>query len=272
MPPSRPPGALPHVIRATPSRYNCIEVCLFQALALGIGGLAVGASLGFLGSGGTLLTLPLLLALGVEPGAAIASSLAVVAVIAAIAAAGHARAGGIDWSSAALFAPASALGGYAGGRAAAWVDVELLLLGFEALMVAAAVAMLRGPPERGGAPTRRGRLLLLGASIGALAGLVGAGGGFLFVPALTLLGGLPLPRAIGTSLVVICANSLAALLGHLDHVAVGLRLAAPLAGSAALGALLGVRFASRTPQIRLRQAFGIFVLLIAAAMVLRSLL
>jgi uncharacterized membrane protein YfcA len=138
-------------------------------------------------------------------------------------------------------------------------------------MVVAALAMLRPLPPREPAPARPGRLLLLGSAIGALAGLVGAGGGFLFVPALHLLGGLGIARAIGTSLVVICANALAALLGHLEHVTPSLDVVVPLTLSAALGALLGTRGAHRTADARLRQAFAVLVLLVAAAMLARSL-
>jgi hypothetical protein len=247
-------------------------VNLLSIIAAGIGGLAVGASLGFLGAGGTILTLPLLLALGVAPGPAIASSLAVVAVIAGVAAAAHARAGRVDLRAAVSFGPATALGGYAGGRAAGWIEVEWLLLGFEVLMVLAALAMLRPPLQRQLGSARPVRMLVVGGAIGALAGLVGAGGGFLYVPALSLLGGLPVSRAIGTSLVVICANSLAALLGHLEHVVLpSAEITLPLAASAAIGALLGARRAQRTTDVRLRRIFAAVVLLVAAAMFARSL-
>ena len=188
------------------------------------GGLAVGASLGFLGGGGTILTLPLLLVLGVEPKPAIAMSLLVVAVTAAVAAAGHARAGNVDWRAAGFFGPATAAGGFAGGRAAAWLPGELLLLVFTALMFAAAGAMLRRAPlvAREDVHLRALPLAVEGAAVGALTGLVGAGGGFAIVPALVLLGGMPMRRAAGTSLVVIAANALAALAGHLGHVAIHL--------------------------------------------------
>jgi len=246
-------------------------VDLIRSIAAAIGGLAVGGSLGLLGAGGTVLTVPLLLALGIEAGPAIASSLAVVAVVAAVALIAHARAGQVDARAALLFAPTTALGGYAGGRAAGWFDAEWLLLGFELLMVMAAGAMLRPLPLREPGPARPGRLVPIGFAIGALAGLVGSGGGFLFVPALVLLGGLPMSRAIGTSLAVILANATAALIGHLGHVSLRFEILLPLALSAALGSVLGTRHAHRTPDARLRQAFGVLVLLVAAGMLARSL-
>jgi hypothetical protein len=243
-------------------------------LALAVaGGLAVGASLGFLGGGGTMLTLPLLLALGTAPKAAIALSLAVVAATAALAAARHARAGNVDWRSVALFGPATVAGGFAGGRAAGFVSGEALLLAFTGLMVAAGVAMLRARPLHAGRAAAGARplaLLVLGAAIGAVTGLVGAGGGFLFVPSLALFGGLAMRCAIGTSLVLIAANSCAALLGHLAHVRPDLGLAGAITAAAAVGAWLGVALAGRAPEATLRPAFGVFVLAVAAWMLARS--
>jgi hypothetical protein len=236
------------------------------------GGLAIGASLGLLGGGGTMLTLPLLLALGVEPKPAIALSLVVVAATAALAAARHARAGQVDWRAAAVFGPAAAAGGFAGGRAAGFVPAEVLLLVFSALMLAAAVAMLRPPgaPAARAAAPRAGALALQGAAIGALTGLVGAGGGFLFVPALAVLGALPMRRAVGTSLVLIAGNSCAALVGHLAHVRPELALGAAVTGGAAAGAWLGSAFAGRVPERALRRAFGCLVLGVALWMLWRS--
>lgn len=243
-----------------------------QLLPIVLGGLVIGGSLGLLGGGGTVLTLPLLLLLGVEPKPAIAMSLVVVATTAAVAAAGHARAGNVDWRAAALFAPTTALGGYAGGRAAAWLGGEILLLIFTALMLAAAGAMLRSAaarPEAAAGP-RPLVLALQGAVVGAITGLVGAGGGFLFVPAFALLGGMPMQRAVGTSLVVIALNALAALAGHLGHVAIQVELAGALTAAAVIGAWGGALLARRSPEAVLRRAFGVLVLLVAIWMLLRS--
>jgi uncharacterized membrane protein YfcA len=237
-----------------------------------LGGLAVGGSLGLLGGGGTILTLPLLLLLGVEPKPAIAMSLMVVAATAAVAAVAHARASNVDWRGVALFAPTTALGGYAGGRAAEFFQGDLLLLIFTGLMVAAGAATLRPAPARSRADTRPHALALAlpGAVVGSITGLVGAGGGFLFVPAFVLVGGLSMRRAVGTSLVVISINSLAALAGQLGHVAIRGETAGAVTAAAATGAWVGARLVRRTPEAWLRRAFGIFILLIAAWMLARS--
>jgi uncharacterized membrane protein YfcA len=233
-------------------------------LLAALGGFGIGVTLGLLGGGGSVLTVPLLLALGVAPKPAIALSLGVVGATSAVAVASHARAGHVDWRAAGLLLPAVALGGFAGGRAAGGFSDGALLLGFAGLMLGAGLAMLRsrGVVTR---PVERPALIALaGAAIGFTTGAVGAGGGFLFVPALVLAGGLPMQRAVGTSLVAIAVNAAAALLGHLEHSDLPLELALWLAGAAVAGAPLGARLAGRLPERTLRRAFGVLVLLVAA--------
>lgn len=245
---------------------------MLRLLLTVLGGLAVGGSLGLLGGGGTILTLPLLLLLDVEPKPAIAMSLMVVAATAAVAAIAHAREGNVDWRAVALFAPTTAVGGYAGGRAAAFFEGDVLLLIFTGLMIAAGVATMRPAPARSQAGARPAAfaLALPGAVVGSITGLVGAGGGFLFVPAFVLVAGLSMRRAVGTSLVVISINSIAALAGQLGHVAVQLDTAGAVTAAAATGAWLGARLVRRTPEAWLRRVFGIFILVIAAWMLARS--
>jgi uncharacterized membrane protein YfcA len=247
---------------------------MLHGLLIALGGFAIGASLGVLGGGGTILTLPLLLALGIEAKPAIASSLAVVAATACVAAAPHARAGHVDWRAAALFGPATALGGYLAGQAAGFIPGEILLLVFTALMIAAGLSMLLRRSASSPAPTSRrmpaAALAVQGAAIGALTGLVGAGGGFLFVPAFSLLAGMPMKRAIATSLVVIAASSIAALAGHLSHVALRSDLIFPLTGAAMVGAWLGAGLSGRASEAWLRRAFGCFILAVAIWMLARS--
>jgi hypothetical protein len=235
-----------------------------------LGGLAIGLALGLLGGGGSTLTVPLLLALGVEPKTAIALSLAVVGTTAGVAVISHARARRVDWRAAAWLLPSVALGGFAGGRAAALFSGDALLLGFAVLMAAAGIAMLlpRRPGARVPAP-RPLALIAAGVAIGALTGLVGVGGGFLFVPLLALAGGLEMRRAVGTSLVAIAVNALAALAGQLGHVELPLALAAVLTSAGVVGALLGARLMPRLPERALRRAFGVLVLAIAAWLMAR---
>jgi hypothetical protein len=242
-----------------------------------LGGLAVGASLGLIGAGGAVLALPLFLALGAETHPAIASSLLVVGATAGVAAAGRVRTGDVAWRTALLFAPATMLGGFAGGRLAGALPESLLLHGFTALLLGAAGAMWRAkPPPAGPAgegalgPARGLAVALAGGLIGALTGMVGAGGGFLFVPALAVGLGLPMPRAIGTSLVVIACNAFAALLGHLGHVALDARLAGPVAAGALAGALAGGRLSAGASERALRRGFALFLLAVAGWLLARG--
>lgn len=240
-------------------------------LLAALGGLAVGLALGLLGGGGSTLTVPLLLALGVAPKPAIALSLGVVATTAGVAVWSHARGGRLDWRAAAWLLPTAALGGFAGGRAAGVFADAVLLVGLALLMLGAGAAMLRSPRVQPLSVDRPALVAVSGAVIGFLTGLVGAGGGFLFVPALALVGGLPMQRAVGTSLLAIAVNAAAALLGHLEHVDVPFALALPLTGAAIGGALLGSKLAGRLNEPALRRAFGVLLLVVAAWLVWRAL-
>jgi uncharacterized membrane protein YfcA len=229
----------------------------------------VGLSLGLLGGGGSILTVPLLVYVaGVEAKAAIATSLLVVGVTSAVGALSHARAGRVQWRTGLLFGGAGMVGAYGGGRLAQLIPGEILLLAFALMMVATAVAMLRGRKQVD--PTRVhdrlpvGRVLLDGLVVGLVTGLVGAGGGFLVVPALALLGGLPMPVAVGTSLVVIAIKSFGGLAGYLASVQVDWGLALGVTAAAVVGALVGGRLVSRVHPETLRKGFGWFVLAMGA--------
>ena len=146
------------------------------------------------------------------------------------------------------------------------------------MMIATAVAMLRGPRATTAAVPAHplARTLLTGASVGAVAGLVGAGGGFLVVPALALLGGLVMPAAISSSLLVIALQSAAGFTGHLGATAPGATaldwpLTLTVTGAAVLGALIGAHYTARVPAAALRRAFGWFVLAMGAFVLLQQL-
>jgi uncharacterized membrane protein YfcA len=142
-------------------------------------------------------------------------------------------------------------------------------------MVVTAVGMLRG--RRGSTlhevhgHTAFGRVLVIGVLVGVVTGILGAGGGFLIVPALTLLVGLSMPVAVGTSLVVIAMNTASGLAAHLTSVAIDWRLAAAVTVAAVAGSLVGGRFSSRIHPETLRRAFGWFVLAMAAFILVQEL-
>jgi len=223
----------------------------------------IGVALGVLGGGGSILTVPILVYLaGLDAKQAIAMSLFVVGVTSALGAIPHARAGRVRWRTGLLFGATAMAGAYGGGRLAAFIPGGWLLAGFGIMMVATAVAMLREPRRTPLDPHRELPVLLVvaeGVVVGAITGLVGAGGGFLVVPALVLLGGLPMAVAVGTSLVVIAMKSFAALAGYVSTVHIDWRLALAVTAAAAVGGLLGGRLTGRIPERLLRQGFGWFV-------------
>ncbi|HEX5532397.1 MAG TPA: sulfite exporter TauE/SafE family protein [Actinomycetales bacterium] len=240
------------------------------AFGLTIGlAVVVGLSLGLLGGGGSILTVPLLAYVaGMPAKEAITTSLVVVGTTSAAAVVTHARAGRVQWRTGLVFGAAGMAAAYAGGRLSGFLPGTVLLVAFAVVMLLAGVAMLRG--RRPVDPTRvRDEMPLLrtvaqGAGVGLVTGVLGAGGGFLIVPALALLGGLPMPIAVATSLVVITMNSAAGLAGHLSSTHVNWGLAAAVTASAVLGSIIGGRLVSRIAPEQLRKAFGWFVLLMAA--------
>ncbi|GAB2928077.1 sulfite exporter TauE/SafE family protein [Micromonospora polyrhachis] len=235
------------------------------ALTVGLAVL-IGVSLGLLGGGGSILAVPLLVYVaGLEAKEAIATSLLVVGVTSAVAVLPHARAGRIRWRTGLIFGLAGMVGAYGGGRLAALIPAGILLTGFALMMLATATAMIRGRRRAEGATAEATselpllRVVADGVVVGLATGLVGAGGGFLVVPALALLGGLPMPIAVGTSLVVIAMKSFAGLAGYLSSVQIDWGLAGAVTVAAVVGSLLGGRLAGRIPENVLRRMFGWFV-------------
>lgn len=227
----------------------------------------VGVSLGLLGGGGSILTVPLLVYVaGQDPKTAIATSLLVVGVTAATGAISHARAGRVHWRTGLVFGAAGMAGAYAGGRIGSLVDGTILLVAFAVMMAVTAVAMLRDrPPPEADATGQMAiwKVLLEGVVVGLVTGLVGAGGGFLVVPALVLFGGVPMHVAVGTSLVVIAMKSGAGLLGYLQGVTFDWPLALAVTAAAVVGSVIGGRLVDHVSQERLRTGFGWFVAVMA---------
>jgi uncharacterized membrane protein YfcA len=225
----------------------------------------IGLSLGLLGGGGSILAVPLLLYVADMPAKeAIATSLLVVGATSAVAVIPHARAHRVRWRTGLIFGVAGMTGAYAGGRVAVSIPAVVLLGAFALMMLATAAAMIRGRrPDPGRVVPRElpiGKVIAEGVAVGLVTGLVGAGGGFLVVPALALLGGLSMPIAIGTSLVVIAMKSFAGFAGYLSSVHINWALAAAVTAAAVLGSLAGSRLAGRIREDLLRQSFGWFVL------------
>lgn len=239
---------------------------LVLGLALAV---LIGVSLGLLGGGGSILTVPILVyVLQQETHRAIAMSLLIVGATSVAALVPHARGGRVRWRTGLLFGATSMVGAYAAGRVAHLIPGVVLLLAFGGMMVVTALAMMRkgdkpAPEAHAEAKLPYGKIVLEGLAVGAVTGLVGAGGGFLVVPALVLLGGVPMREAVGTSLLVIAMKSFAAFAGHAGSIDLDLDLAAMVTVAAIVGSFGGAALAGRIPQDLLRRGFAWFVVVMA---------
>ena len=244
-----------------------------MALVLALS-ILVGISLGLLGGGGSILTVPILAyAGGMGAKAAIASSLFIVGVTSAVGAISHARAGRVRWRTGVIFGAAGMAGAYTGGRLAAYLPGRLLMILFGLMMAATAFAMLRKPrdtrPRAQDLPVAK--VIIEGLVVGVVTGVVGAGGGFVVVPALVLRGGLSMETAVGTSLVVIAMQSFAGLAGRLGTLEIDWPVTLGVTAFAVAGSYLGARLAGRIPPAALRRGFGVFILAMAALVLAKEL-
>ena len=235
-------------------------------------GLLVGLTLGLLGAGGSVLTVPIFVyVLEIAPRQAIAMSLAVVGVTAFVGFLSHWREGNAQIRLALTFGMFAVAGALVGAQVARFVPETFQLALFGVVVATSAALMLRGAPgEAGRAPGGGGQrswvgrldprsLALLGVEaflIGVLTALVGVGGGFLIVPALVLLCKLPMSQAVGTSLLVIAMNASSAFLGYLGHVVVDWGVILPFTGVAIVGIAIGSRVVRYVPEARLKKGFG----------------
>ncbi|MCX5061922.1 MULTISPECIES: sulfite exporter TauE/SafE family protein [unclassified Streptomyces] len=234
-------------------------------------GAVIGLALGALGGGGSVLAVPALIyLLGFSPVAATTASLVIVTLTSVTALVAHARDGHVRWRTGLLFAAAGIGPAMLGGALSTRIPAAVLTAAFAVVAGVAALRMLRSRPAAEGAVTvRPGRVAIAGGGLGAVTGVLGVGGGFLAVPALVSVLGLRMRNAVGTSLLVITVNSLAALATRagtvegLDWAVVG-----PLVGAAILGAWDGKRVAAKISGHTLQRIFALVLLAVAAFMLI----
>ena len=251
-----------------------------------LSGLVTGLMLGIFGSGGSIITTPsLLYLLHVDAKSAIAMSLGIVAVTATIAALQHWRRGNINFKVTAVFGLFGAIGTYAGTRLGLITPVMVQLTVFALVMYAASWRMLRTmrPHRSVGAAAVESvevctsgecmsRIALTGIVVGVLTGLVGVGGGFLIVPALVLLSGLPMKQAIGTSLSIVSLNTLSGFAAYSGKVPIDYRLMAVFTVVAIAGSMVGNHFAQRVSGEVLKKVFAIFLMLVATYILVKQII
>ena len=243
------------------------------------GAVAIGVSLGLLGSGGSIITVPVLVYLiGQDEKLAIAGSLFIVGSIALVGSLQYIRLGMVDWRNVAVFGLPGMAGTWLGAMLSGWVPGIAQLSLFAIVMLLASWLMLR-PVDLEARPAMRRaawKIASDGLLVGVVTGLVGVGGGFLIVPALVLLGGLAIHTAVATSLVIIALKSYSGFVKYLDVLdSQGLVLDWPVLATVTalgvVGSLAGARIASRMPQNRLKKGFGLFLIVTGGYILLRSL-
>lgn len=234
-----------------------------------LGALLVGLVLGLLGSGGSILTVPVLVYLVGEPSKlAIAESLGIVALISLVGALPFAVRGQVSWRSVGWFGGPGIVGAYLGAYLSQFMPGALQLAIFAGVMLLAAVMMFRrsAPRAEGASDRVFWKVMLDGFGVGVLTGIVGVGGGFLIVPALVLLCGLSMHLAIGTSLLIIAVKSIAGFVKYIDVMeAAGLSIQWDLvlvfSAIGIVGSIVGGRVGAYVPQARLKRGFAVFLVL-----------
>jgi uncharacterized membrane protein YfcA len=237
--------------------------------------LLIGLSLGLIGGGGSILAVPILVyVLGLNAKTAIAMSLAIVGMVSLIGVIPHWRRGNVNLKTALSFAPPAMVGALLGSRLAAlpFVTDTLQLICFAVMMLIASYFMIRQPktnlinqaklarPQKHQSSYPWLAITLEGLGVGILTGFVGVGGGFMIIPALVLLGGIPMKEAIGTSLLIISFNSATGFLGYLNQVNINWNLTLTFTAVAILGVIWGTYFSSKIQGAKLQEAFGYFLI------------
>jgi uncharacterized protein len=246
--------------------------------------LLIGLSLGLIGGGGSILAVPILVyVLGLNAKTAIAMSLAIVGMVSLIGVIPHWRRGHVNFQTALSFAPPAMVGALLGSRLATLplVSDTLQLICFAVMMLIASYFMIRKPqtslsnqaklarPQTHQHPYPWLAITLEGLGVGILTGFVGVGGGFMIIPALVLLGGIPMKEAIGTSLLIIASNSATGFLGYLNQVNINWNLTLTFTAVAILGVIWGTYFSSKIQGAKLQKAFGYFLIAIAVFILIK---
>lgn len=250
----------------------------------------IGVTLGFMGSGGSILTIPVLVyLLGHEENIAVAESMGIVGSISILAAIIAQRPGDIDWRSVFFFG----VPGMAGTSVGAWLGANYFsgtakLLSFSLIMLIASVFMIRNParpqndthrPSDQDDVTRPDRKILSlvaqGIGVGIITGIVGVGGGFMIVPALVILGRLAMRTAVASSLVIIAANGAVGFASYqLEFAKNGLSVDWPtifwFVALGAPGSIAGRQLSHRLNQATLRKVFAGLLIVMAALILVRE--
>lgn len=251
----------------------------------------IGVSLGLLGGGGSILAVPVLVYLfGIEPSLATAYSLFIVGLSSLFGAAGFIRNKQVSFKTALLFGLPSILMVYftrstivpaipeeitSIGTFTLTKDASIMIF-FSLMMILAAFSMIRNKKTEGKQIENKlvaaSIILIEGVVVGFATGIVGAGGGFLIVPALVILTGLPMKVAVGTSLVIIAAKSLIGFTGDLGHQTINWYFLAIFTGLTIVGIFIGLYLNKLIEANKLKKGFGYFVLIAGIIITIKELI
>lgn len=251
----------------------------------------IGISLGLIGGGGSIITVPVLVyLLQINPVTATAYSLFVVGTASLVGSISYFKKGLVNVKTAAVFGlPAIAtvyfmrkvvvpsipenlfeIGGFVFTK-----DIAIMIL-FAIAMIAASVSMIRGRKDTSVSETNQKlnypAIFIFGLLVGSFTGLVGAGGGFLIIPALIVLAKLPMKVAVGTSLLIIASNSLIGFMGDVTSREIDWKLLLLFTGIAVIGIFIGSALSNKIDGAKLKPAFGWFVLIMGVFILGKSLI
>lgn len=242
-----------------------------------IGAALIGLSLGLMGSGGSILTVPVLVYLfGQDEKVAIAGSLAIVGTIALAGGLGYLRAKLIDWKTVVLFGFPGMIGTYLGAWIAAYIPGIVQLVLFAFVMIAAAWMMRKPSINTNTGERHLFKIVIDGLIVGIITGIVGVGGGFLIVPALVLLGGLKMRNAIATSLIIIAMKSYSGFYKYLDvlnqqNLQLDWNTLGLVSVIGIIGTFVGNYLCNKTPQEQLKKYFAYFLMVMATFILYKEL-
>lgn len=229
----------------------------------------IGLSLGLLGGGGSILTVPILVyVLKMDPKLSIALSLAIVGVTSLFGVFGHYKNKNVDFKVAVIFAPVAMVGTFVGAKLSQFLSGDIQLILFAIIMLLASVFMFKG--KKGGGDDEDQNSVsknlnyplvsLIGFMVGILTGLVGVGGGFLIVPNLVLFARVGMKKAVGTSLLIISLNSFSGFSGYLGLVEIPWEFLLKFTFFSAVGIFTGAYLVKFVSQEILRKSFGVFLI------------
>lgn len=255
-----------------------------------IASVLIGVSLGLIGGGGSILTVPVLVYLfGVEPVLATAYSLFIVGATSLVGVFPKYKQGLVNIKTAFIFGLPAIAAVYATraflvplipnqvftiGNFMVTKSILMMIL-FAVLMVFASISMIREKKQNSSAENGEQKfnypmILLEGAVVGLLTGLVGAGGGFLIIPALVLFSKLPMKQAVGTSLLIIAAKSLLGFTGDLAHYTMDWKFLLIITALAIVGIFVGNKLSHSIPGEKLKKGFGWFVLVMGIYIIVKE--